>query len=791
MRDTFAVGLVGRIRHGLQRYVLTSIERKLAVAFVVVALVPLLSTALYGHWVTSRILTEQAVETAQADLNVRASRIASYLQGVRGDLLYLSRLDALRALIDAREAGDHPRIADLRAQVGREFAHFALTHPEYYQIRYIAEDGREFVRVNARHGVVEIVPSAGLQLKFHRYYFQETMRLREGQIYVSPVDLNREYGRLEFPYTPVIRYATPLFFANGHRAGILILNLYAAEFLRFVYEAAPRQEMRLVDQDGYYMVHPDPEKTWGHPWDRATGYRLQLDYPRHWPQILRPRPGALTAGNDVIVHLPVFPDAENPNRYWVLLRVQPKPVAFASVQAFRVTASGILLLAVGFSLLMAALLAHDIAAPIRRLTDQVRRLGRGERVFTPNVSGHDEVAQLAQAFAEMEAALRQHLERLEALDMASRRIVAHLDPTHIFRAVLDALDRLFDAACKVVRVADASAGGREALHLCGDPAIAARGGAHAEARRAREAAASQGTWQPARIPWENGEVLYMNCVAVQTASRLYGWLELYAPHPDVIDPAVGNLLTSLALQAATALENAALYQELKQQREQLRTLIDRLITVQEEERRRIAYDLHDGLIQRLVGARLYLLSLNDDGSPPAGETRDVLRRAVEQVSAAIAEARRTVEGLRPPLLDELGLVAALEAYALDLSRQGGWHIHFDAPPRLERLPESVEISAFRIAQEALNNVLKYAQARHVHVRLWVADHTLHLEIQDDGVGFDVAEAQARRRCVGLTSMQERARLLGGQCRIQSRPGEGTRVSVRLPLPAGELTMDVG
>ncbi len=220
----------------LQRHVLCSIERKLAVAFMVVVLLPLLGTGLYGNWITSKILTERAIDTATADLEVRAGRIESYLAGIRGDLLYLSRMNLLHELIDARQQGDIARLDHLRAELGTQFAVFAETHPEYYQIRYIAEDGQEFVRVNARHGIVEVVPPPALQLKFQRYYFQETMRLRQGEIYISPVDLNREYGRLEFPFTPVIRYGTPLFYADGRRAGVLIINLYADEFLRFVYD---------------------------------------------------------------------------------------------------------------------------------------------------------------------------------------------------------------------------------------------------------------------------------------------------------------------------------------------------------------------------------------------------------------------------------------------------------------------------------------------------------------------------------------------------------------------------
>ncbi len=538
------------------------------------------------------------------------------------------------------------------------------------------------------------------------------------------------------------------------------------------------------------MVHPDPAKTWGHPWDRGTGYRLHKDYPLHWAQLLAPTTGVVTTRDQVIVHMPVFPDAADNQRYWVLLRVQPKPQAFAPVQSFRITAGSILLVAIMVSLLMATLLAHDISAPIRLLTDRVRRLSRGEQALPVPISSNDEVGELARAFEEMEEALREHMERLARLDIAGRRITATLDRDSILRAVTEALDILFDAPCKVVR-STAPQDEAEPILVCVGERGHLAAGASEEAERARKAAAEENTWQPARIPLADGTIIYMCCAPMRSASRLHGWLEIYGLHPDVIDPAEGNLLTSLAMQVAAALENADLYRQLEQQRERLRTLVEQLIAVQEEERRVVAYDIHDGLIQRLVGARLYLLSLADENTLSSDEDRRVLERAIEHLSAAIVEARHTIEGLRPALLDELGLVPALEQYALELSQQDGWHLRIQAPAHMERLPDSVEITAFRIAQEALNNIHKYAQAQNVHIRLGVQDDTLLLEIRDDGVGFDLVEARGRKQCVGLMSMQERARLLGGSCTIQSTPGKGTTVSASLPVHIGEPHMEGG
>lgn len=247
-----------RVTEFLQSEVFNRIQRKLVIAFLVVVLLPLLGTALYGNWVTSRALGERAVEAAQADLQQRASQIEGYLAGVRGDVLYLSQTDTLGALINARANGDPRAIADWRGRLAAEFYVFAQTHPMYYQVRYITEDGWEFVRINADHGSVQVVPLDQLQHKSHRYYFTETIDLPRGEIYVSPVDLNREFGQIETPYTPVIRYATPVFYADGRRAGVVIVNLYADEFLWYARADARSHEMVLVEVEHYLASAPRP-----------------------------------------------------------------------------------------------------------------------------------------------------------------------------------------------------------------------------------------------------------------------------------------------------------------------------------------------------------------------------------------------------------------------------------------------------------------------------------------------------------------------------------------------------
>ena len=243
-----------------------------------------------------------------------------------------------------------------------------------------------------------------------------------------------------------------------------------------------------------------------------------------------------------------------------------------------------------------------------------------------------------------------------------------------------------------------------------------------------------------------------------------------APGED-FGPADRRLLDDLARQASVAAHAVRLTAELQRSRE-------RLVAAREEERRRLRRDLHDGLGPQLAGFTLRLDAvrrlLRQD--PDAAEA--VVLELKERSQAVVAEIRRLVHALRPPALDELGLVGALRQQAAQHTRDGV-DVAVEAPERLPPLPAAVEVAAYRIAQEALTNVVRHAQARTAVVRLALDEPAgaLRLEVADDGRGLPASP----RAGVGLASMRERAAELGGACTVESRPGGGTRVSARLPL----------
>jgi hypothetical protein len=216
---------------------------------------------------------------------------------------------------------------------------------------------------------------------------------------------------------------------------------------------------------------------------------------------------------------------------------------------------------------------------------------------------------------------------------------------------------------------------------------------------------------------------------------------------------------------------------------QRQNLIERLITVQEEERRIVAYDIHDGLIQRLVGARMQFSNFIAQHTHKEAEPAEqALAQGYKHLSTSIVEGRRLIEGLRPAMLDDLGLVPALKELAEQEAAEMNASLEFCDDLGVDRLPPSLEITAYRIVQEALTNSRKYSHSTRLRVALARQDGRLELVVQDWGRGFDTScLLDTDHRCFGLSGMQERAHLVGGDWRIESAPNSGTVIQCRLPL----------
>jgi signal transduction histidine kinase len=276
---------------------------------------------------------------------------------------------------------------------------------------------------------------------------------------------------------------------------------------------------------------------------------------------------------------------------------------------------------------------------------------------------------------------------------------------------------------------------------------------------------------------------YACCWSVPLAAegRALGVMQFAFDKPYEWLPRELELLEVAAERCTLAAQKARLMEELAQREEQVRGLAEHLIQVEEMERRRVSRELHDEAGQSLLYIRLQLEMLERAvaGAHPAlaaqlGDIRDLLEKD-------IVEIRRVIGALSPAVLAQLGLAPALRQLVSQLRRRHSARVRLQVS-RLGRLPEKTEATVYRLVQECCNNIIKHSSATHVNLSVGSADGVLRLNVEDDGVGFRVEEALAKRGSFGLAGIRERVALLGGRFDIRSRPGIGTKIKIELPIP---------
>jgi PAS domain S-box-containing protein len=215
----------------------------------------------------------------------------------------------------------------------------------------------------------------------------------------------------------------------------------------------------------------------------------------------------------------------------------------------------------------------------------------------------------------------------------------------------------------------------------------------------------------------------------------------------------------------------------------LRELLGKLVVAQEEERRRVAYEVHDGLAQMIVAVQQHLQAFAKQHPPDSVPGKESLEWNLALIQQTVEEARRVISGLRPTALDDFGLAVALRLQ-VEAMRSEGWEISYDESLGDERLSATLEAALYRVAQEALTNVRKHADTTHVYLSLDRLGREIRLRVRDRGRGFSMTEMVSGGgpgERVGIAGMQERVTLLGGTFRVLSRPETGTLIVAKVPL----------
>jgi signal transduction histidine kinase/HAMP domain-containing protein len=561
---------------------------------------------------------------------------------------------------------------------------------------------------------------------------------------------------------PVVAIVQPLSTSRASYHLVSEMQPLGSVLSVFLHDLGPDPDTHVVvvDDNGVILASSDASQMF-RALPRADAYRERLR--AHRPLVTEDLACEFASGTHaaapavaVMVPLRFAP--------WAVVVQQHKAQAFAGLYRTRrgLVIAGLMLAAMG--LLLARALSRSVVAPIQQLSREAEAIRAGDLSRPITVSGDREIEVLARTLDGARERLASALHELRTLNedlegqVAARTKVIErkYEDLRLLHAVAELSTREHEPGRIVPEILRLVAGhyGLGAVALVTRPS-----GSPSTTYVAPAGAAVPWLAAGASPPpeWQRRDIVYQGALAA----------ELFHPRTESLDEQV---LGALSHQLAISLHGAYLWQRTVEQDEQRQVLVRRLLSATEEERRRLARELHDEISQLLTVIQLSLDHVRVD-TPDMTRAKDLLARTQQEI-------HRIIYDLRPSLLDDLGLAAAVKSHAHDYLERAGLSVSLEVEEGLPSRPE-IEITTFRIYQELVTNILRHARAEHVSVELYERHGRLVLAVEDDGVGFDPNEKSGG---VGITGMRERVALVSGTLRIDSEPGSGTHVEVEIPIP---------
>jgi signal transduction histidine kinase len=444
---------------------------------------------------------------------------------------------------------------------------------------------------------------------------------------------------------------------------------------------------------------------------------------------------------------------------------------------------------------------QGIVKPVRMLTSAAKKVASGDFKAAIPIRRRDEIGQLSAAFSSMTRELASSRDELMSRNeelLALNSIAATVSQSLNLKEVLaNALQRVLEvtrtsAGCVFLsdssgrRLEMATCIGISGIFECQEAGSSAASCACHQVLHHRQTLMVNHVSQCPRLGDETLKqgIDYFVCVPLKSRDRTLGIMNIACSGERYFTENDFRLLDSIGYHIGLAIENSILYEEAKQ-KEQLRgELLNSVISVQEEERKRIARELHDEYGQTLTGVIMSMESAEDMLPTGKSKLKEKIANAKSLVTRALDNIRRLTFDLRPSVLDDLGLTSAIRDYAHNHLEARGVKVNFEGNGLASRLAPAVETALFRIIQEAIHNIVKHAQARHVRIHLSVINGRITAIVEDDGQGFDldtIFKLRIGRQSLGLLGIQERTTLLGGTFAIKSQVGEGTYLEVQIPV----------
>ncbi|MEG4148104.1 methyl-accepting chemotaxis protein [Microcoleus sp. Pol12B5] len=352
-------------------------QHRLLLLLILSTLIPVSIVGWYGISSSTEALQNLALITLSDSVNSTANQMTNKLENLRADILFLRKTPPVQGMIRAREGNGldkqtNSTYKDWVYRMQLTFLSLMEAKPYYMQLRYIDNSGKEIVRVDSDGINIKVIPDSQLQNKADTDYFSATMKLKSGEVYVSSLNLNKERGKIEIPYKPTIRYATPIFNPKGERQGFVITNALGSTLLDMVKNFNPElsDQSFILNQDGYYLAHPNPKKAWG--FELKTKENVKNDYSGDLvAKILSGGQGNIDNRDLVISYNTVFPSKQNTNKFLVVVDSSPKKLLFYSIDSLQKIAALIAIVSLAVVLGFGWFFLKQIVALIRGLIYQI------------------------------------------------------------------------------------------------------------------------------------------------------------------------------------------------------------------------------------------------------------------------------------------------------------------------------------------------------------------------------------------------------------------------------------
>jgi len=386
---------------------LNKIRNKLLLVLLLVTLLPTVLIGGYALIFTTDTLRSSSLSVQSSKVELTSEKVKSQLNQINSDLFYLRDSNDLSLYISALKSSSAHKKRLMLVNLRNSLRKFAQQKKSYQQIRFLNTKGLEIIRINYKKGRVKNVSDTALQDKSDTAYFKKAIKLKNGDLYISPLNLNYEHGVVEKPIQPTIRYATPVFDKLNELLGVIVLNVNVQNIMQIMAsESTKDMQLQFVSPEGFYYFHPDASKTWGSKHDLNTKINIFTENKSLKDLIKNTSNTAnINTDDDIITYKSI---SLNNGKYnlGTILNVASKSMVFESASNFLYVFLGIILFALILTFILAIFLSNSISRPLVSLTSDVDRLSKGD-IETPITNkSDDEIGKLSTAIERLRKSMK-------------------------------------------------------------------------------------------------------------------------------------------------------------------------------------------------------------------------------------------------------------------------------------------------------------------------------------------------------------------------------------------------